>query len=235
VTLAFVLPLVVRAGESLFRGSRGRRILLAAITIALLVGQTRKLDHQAALARPGKRSDRGAVLATAALVRDGQMFLLARPLNAFEPQVTVDKIVAMDRDGKLPPLREATARDFLTVLARLDLVVGPRAVVPPARVAHLVSTRRATVAPGSQGCLQVRAHPGNEVVLRLDGPGTFGIRGEGLLGARLRDPRHGVEGEIVYSVLARGQDAVMSAATADDLLVLTLPTAGPTDLCDLVG
>ncbi len=209
-------------------------MLLAAITIALVVGQARELDHQTDLARPGKQSDRGAVLATAALARGDRTFLLSRPLNAFEPQVTVGEIVAMDRDGKLPPLDEATEKDRLTVLGRLDLVVGPDAVVPACSVARVESARRISTTTNAEGCVVARARPGNELVLRLDGPGTFRVRGDGLLGLHLRGRRHGVDGETVYSVLSRNHDQVVSAGTADNELVVSLPPDHPTVLCDLV-
>lgn len=234
VTVAFMLPLVARASQGLFCGSSARRVLLAVITIALVVGQVRKLDHQAELARPGKESDRGALLATAALARGDRKFLLRRPLNAFEPQVTVGEIVAMDGDGKLPPLDDATEKDRLTVLARLDLVVGPDAVVPARSVARVESARRISTTTDAKGCIVAHARPGNELVLRLDAPGTFRIRGDGLVGLHLRDGTHGVDGETVYSVLPRNNDQVLSAGTADDLLVLSLPPDHPTVLCKLV-
>ena len=73
LTVAFLLPLIVLASQSLFRGSTWRRVVLVLLTVVLVVAQVRKLDHQADLARPGKDSDRGAVLATAALARkDGR-------------------------------------------------------------------------------------------------------------------------------------------------------------------
>ncbi len=72
VTIAFVLPLVALAAQTLFRGSAWRRVVLVLLTVVLVVAQVRKLDHQTVLARPGKDSDRGALLATAALVREGR-------------------------------------------------------------------------------------------------------------------------------------------------------------------
>jgi hypothetical protein len=154
-------------------------------------------------------------------------------LNAFEPQVTVDEIVAMDRDGKLP-LDEATERDRLTVLARLDLVVGPEAVVPARSVARVESTKRIRATTDAEGCVVARARPGNELVLGLDAPGTFRIRGDGLLGLRLRARTSSTDGEIVYSRLPRNHEQVVSAATADDQLVVSLPANHPTVICGLV-
>ena len=80
----------------------------------------------------------------------------------------------------------------------------------------------------------MRARPGNELVLRIAGPGTFRVRGDGLLGLRLRDPASRAEGEIVYSVLAPDREQVVSASTTDGRLVVSLPTDHPTVLCDVV-
>jgi len=233
VTVALVLPLVARAGQGLLRGSRGRRVLLAAVTIVLVVAQARKLDDWATLARPGKQSDRGAVLATAALVREGRTLFQAAPLSLYEPQVSVAEVVSMDRDGKLPPLDQATTRDFLTVLARLNVVVTPDPVIPPAIVARVESMRHVDATDDAPGCIRLRTRADNEVVLRLDGPGTFRIRGEGLMDFRLRDPKQHIDGDRAPAVLAPDRDNVVSVATDDDLVVLTLPIGSPIVLCDL--
>lgn len=234
VTLTFVLPLLAMAGQCLFRGGAGRRAALVVLTLVLVVAQANVLDHQANLARPGKQSDRGAVLATATLAREGRRFLLERPLSAFEPQVTVDEIVAMDRDGKLPPLSGAAPTDFLTVLARLDVFVGPEPLLADAAVARVASTRRSALSTDSDGCVRIRARPGNEIVLRVDGPGTFRVRGDGLLGFRLRDPESATEGEVVHAMLDRAETRVVSVATSGSVLVLALPPRGPTRLCGLL-
>ena len=233
LTVAFLLPLIALASQSLFRGSTWRRVVLVLLTVVLVVAQVRKLDHQADIARPGKDSDRGAVLATAALAREGRTFLLDRPLNAFEPQVTVDEIVQMDHDGKLPPLDEATTADRLTVLARLDLFVGPDPIVPVSRVAQIESARHVELQTGADGCVTASASDGNEVVLRIAGPGTFRVRGDGLLASAWRH-RGRAEGEVVASVLPPEHEQVVSASLIDGRLVLTLPTDHPTVFCGLV-
>jgi hypothetical protein len=230
VTVAFVLPLVALAGQSLFRGSTARRVALVVVTALLVVAQVRELDHGAGI----DINNEGVVVATAALAREGRTFLLARPLGPFEPQLTVAEIAAMDRDGKLPD-PPVSASDRLTVLGRLDVVVGPNPVVPPRDVAHVESVRGADTQPAGDGCVRFRARDGNEAVLRLDAPGTFRVRGDGSLAIRLRQPDGRVEGSPVYSPLTRGRDEVVSVGTADDWLALALPTGAPTIVCGLLG
>ena len=229
VTVAFVLPLVALAGQSLFRGSRARRAALVAVTAVLVVAQVRELDRGAGI----DINNEGVVVATAALVREGRAFLLERPLGPFEPQLTVGEISAMDRDGKLPDAR-ASAQDVLTVLGRLDVVVGPTAVVPARDVAHVESVRRASAEPDGDGCVRFRARDDNEVALRLDAPGTFRVRGDGLLAIHLRQAAGRAEGVPVFSRLDPRHEQVVSVGAVDDPLVLTLPTDAPTVLCGLL-
>jgi hypothetical protein len=236
VTLAFALPLVARAAQWLFVGSRGRRVALALVTALVIVGQVRELDHQVDLARPGKESDRGALLATAQLVRRHRTFLLDRPLSAFEPQVDVGEIAAMDADGKLPSLDDVTRRDVLTALGRLDFAFAPHPLVPDAAVARVVSTRgvrRLTAAPGCLRAKPTIAH--NEVVLNFDASGTVGVRGRGVARLALRDPAARVDGESIASILSPDNEQVISAGIPFRRVVITLPDGAPTELCGLVG
>ena len=129
LTVAFLVPLTAMAAQHLFHGSRARQRPVG--------GGGRRCGDRAGtfahdLAQPWeavKQQDRGAVLATAQLVREGHPFLLQSPLGFFEPQMTVAKITEFDRDGKLESLDHATLADRLTVLARLTIdptTDGPR-------------------------------------------------------------------------------------------------------------
>lgn len=249
VTIAFMLPLVALAASHLPGTVTLRRGVLAVVTIALLVVQVNELDREASTHAVGEQSDRGAVLATAKLAREGQSFLLQRPLYAFEPQVTVDEIVSMDRDGKLPGLSDATTEDRLTVLGRTQLVVGPEAAIsgadPPevtrSEQVTLTPTRAGVRAENLPGCFlvsEVAAHP--EVVLRFPTQGVFQIAGSGAVTMRLRDERRRVEGEGRTFYLREGADEIVSVGQSDAALVVTwLPRGEPSqrghveELCDV--
>jgi hypothetical protein len=197
--------------------------------------QVRVLDHLVADAEPGKRSDRGAFLATAALARQGRTFLLQNPLYAFEPQVTVAKIVAMDRDGKLPSLdgHGWDRGDELTVVGRLNLLVAPTSLVPDAGAVpvRLGTVRRATVAevPGRPDCRRIDARDRAEVTLLGTGPSSLRVRGDGPIGLFLRDARSAA-GEPVSFTLDPEADLVLSIGRIDGVLVASLPP-GATTLC----
>ena len=236
LTVALLLPLIALAAPELFRGGAWRRVVLVLLTLVLVVAQVRKLDHQTVLARPGKDSDRGAVLATAALARDGRQFLLSRPLSAFEPQVTVGEIVQMYHDGKLPPLDEATVTDRLTVLARLDLFVGRDPVVPVRRGArrssqHDTSTslRTRTVAspcardPTTSSCCASPVPERSASAATVCSACACAIR------------RAARKARSCTPCYLRQEEQVVSTATPPKFrLVASLPTDHPTVVCDVV-
>jgi hypothetical protein len=107
--------------------------------------------------------------------------------------------------------------------------------VPIRDVALLESVRRASAQIVGPGCVRFRARDGNEIVLRLDAPGTFRIRGDGLLALRLRQAGRRVEGARVFALLSPDRDDVVSVGAADERLVLTLPTRAPSVVCGLLG
>jgi hypothetical protein len=71
-------------------------------------------------------------------------------------------------------------------------------------------------------------------VLHIAAPGTFRVRGDGVLGLRLRDTASRAQGEIVNTVLPPEREQVVSASVTDRRLVASLPTDHPTVLCDVV-
>jgi hypothetical protein len=233
VTLAFVLPLLAVAAQGLLSGGGARRTALVVLTAGLLVGQVAKLDHWAGLLRAGAQSDRGAVLATAVLARQGRGFLLQAPLFAFEPQVTVSDIVRFDHAGKLPALRDATLADRLTVLARLDLVVGTAGGAEGGGAPRLADVRYASTTAIAPGCLQITPHGDAELALLSSSPSVFRIRGDGLL--RLHFREHGVDGDEVEWWLRPDQEQRVSSASTEGALVVTLPPDHRSVICGIAA
>ena len=80
------------------------------------------------------------------------------------------------------------------------------------------SRRRARCA-----CASARER-GNEITLRLAGPATFRIRGDGLVACRLRDARRGTaRGDRVVVLLDPRREQVVSIADVDGVVVVSLP------------
>ena len=131
ITIVLVLPLVAAAADWLVRRAARTELVkpVAVVTgvllVAVVIGQVRMFDRFVDTMEPEKRVEEGVFLNTAAMARDGHLFLNDRPMSVYEPQVTVDKIVALDEDGKLPSLDGLDEDDRYTALARLDLALSP--------------------------------------------------------------------------------------------------------------
>ena len=130
----------------------------------------------------------------------------------------------------------ATRRDFLTVLARLELAIQPDPVVAPAPGAAVTlgPVREATVrrSPTDPGCVDVDARAGNELVLRATPPTTVRVRGaDGVVRLWLRDEERRVDGEAVAALLEPGAEQAVSIGDVDGAVVLALPPGPGITLC----
>ncbi len=236
LTVAFLVPLTAMAAQHLFRGSRARRVALVVVAGVVVIAQVRLLHDLAQPWEAVKQQDRGAVLATAQLVREGHPFLLQSPLGFFEPQMTVAKITELDRDGKLESLDHATLADRLTVLARLAIdptTAGPRPGLAPGTTA-IEAGRRATVSTFdlSGDCRTVDAKVGNVVRLRPAGPTTLRLQGDGRLVLHLEE--RGTSGQPIVTVLDPAQPMFLQLGQLEGTIVAELPP-GTTTVCGLNG
>ena len=103
-------------------------IVTGVLLVVVVIAQVRIFDNYVDSIEEAKRVEKAAFLTTAELVREGHQLLNDRPMFIFEPQVTAEKIAAMDHDGKLPSLDGLREDDRHTVLARLDLALLPTAI-----------------------------------------------------------------------------------------------------------
>ena len=157
-------------------------------------------------------------------------------MYVYEPQVTVEKIVALDRDGALPSLSGLRASDRYTVLARTGLVVAPNALAdltpnPAAVKVGDLHGAQATPVDGRADCVDLEGPAGSRVQLLTDGGVAVGIRGDGTLLMRVARPDGRVRGEDVVATLDPDAEQVLSIGPNDaGAVVLTLPK-GTTRLC----
>jgi hypothetical protein len=236
LTVAFLLPLTAMAAQHLFRGSRARRLALVVVAGIVVVAQVRLLHDLAQPWATVKQQDRGAVLATAQLVREGHPFLLQSPLGSFEPQMTVAKITELDREGKLESLDHATLADRLTVLARLAInptTAGPLPGAAPTTTAIRAARGATLSSPDPTGdCRTVDAKVGNVVRLSPAGPTTLRLEGEGRLVIRLE--ARGVRGQPIVLVLDAGHPVFVQLGQLEGTVAAELPP-GKTVVCGLSG
>jgi hypothetical protein len=249
ITVVLLLPLLAAATNWLVR--RLARARLAAVVpvvagvllLVVVVAQVRMFNRYVDSIEESKRVEKAAFLNAALLAREGHEFLNDRPMHIFEPQVTVEKIAALDRDGKLPSLSHLREADRLTVLGRLELFAGP-GLVPgvtedPAAV-RLTDVRGATTTPvtGTPGCVTVEAAR-QGATARLVTAGRVGVRllGDGDVDTRVTTADGSVQGLdlMIPILLAPGAEQTLNIGPLDGphdggAVLLTLPK-GTTRLC----
>jgi hypothetical protein len=172
------------------------------------------------------------------LARQGYQFLNDRPLHKYEPQVSVAKIVALDRAGKLPALGRLRADDRYTVLARLELALIPTLIdgltFDPALVrVGAVHGARALPVDGRPDCQAFAARAGATVQLLTHGGAAVAVLGDGPLQLHVARPDGRVRGLGVdpAPVLDPATEQVLNIGAIDaGAVVLTLP-AGSLRLC----
>jgi hypothetical protein len=242
ITIALMLPLVAAAADWLVRRLARAKfstvvpIVAGVLLVVVVVAQVRMFNRYVDSIEESKRVEKAAFLNTAALAREGHHFLNDHPLHVFEPQVTVEKIVALDRDGKLPSLDGLREDDRDTVLARLDLALAPTAVdgftTDPSLV-HIGAVRGVQAAPvdGRPDCTALDARAGGTVQLLTKGRAAVGIQGDGPLAMHVARPDGRVRGLDVDDVLDPKAEQVLNIGPIDGgAVVLTLPK-GTTRLC----
>jgi hypothetical protein len=247
ITVVLVLPLVAAALDWLVRWLARARfatvvpIVTGAVLVVIVVAQVRMFDNYVDTIEGAKRVEKAAFLTTALLVRQGHQLLNDRPMFVFEPQVTAEKIAAMDRDGKLPSLDGLREDDRHTVLARLDLVLAPTAIAgytqDPAAV-RLADVHGATATPvsGRPECVELRARSaGARAQLVTKGRVAVGVLGDGPLAMRITRPDGSMPGEDVIPTLDPRADQVLNIGPLDGprdggAVLLTLPR-GVTRVC----
>lgn len=242
ITIVLTLPLLAAATDWLVRRVAQAQfavVVPVVVGVLLLLGviaQVRMFDGYVAAIEPVKEVEKGALLTTAALAREGHPFLTDHPMYVYEPQVTVEKIVALDRDGALPSLSGLRESDRYTVLARTGLVIAPTPIgglaQDPAAV-HLGALHgaRSTPVDGRADCVDVEGRVGARVQLDTAGGVAVGIHGDGPLLMRVARADGGVRGEDVSATLDPDAEQMLSIGPIGDaVVVLTLPK-GTTRLC----
>ena len=198
---AFLLPLIALASQSLFRGNTWRRVVL----VLLDARARRRAGPQArppGRPRPAGQGQRPWSGAGHRRARTRRADVPARPTarTRSSPRSPSTRSCRWMHDGKLPSLDEATigrsphrARPPRPLRrprsGRAREPGGADRVGPthrPATPAPTVASPRARATATSSCCASPR-------------PGTFRVRGDGVLGLRLRDTASRAQGEIVSS------------------------------------
>jgi hypothetical protein len=246
ITVALLLPLLAAAADWLLVrvvawSHRPTLVtgLAAVLLVAVFVGQVRMFNHWIDHVEVEKHREHVGLLNAAAIAREGRRLIGTSPLSEFEPQVTVDKIAELDRDGSLPSLDHLRAADRNTMLGRLLLTVTPQPLAGfavGANAVHLGEVRNAGTTTDANGCLVVDVPRRGTVELRTTGDTAVGISAPGPIEVHVAHVGDRAAGDDRRFPVEPGTNAALDIGTLDrdSAVLLSLPR-GTTTLCGVTS
>jgi hypothetical protein len=238
LVVLFLLPAAGLGVDALLRGrERALRVgVIVALTALLLLVQVPVLNDNARVWAAREQEQKHRVMATAALIRDGESFLEAIPVPVYMPDLSVDDVARLDREDRLPGNVEVTRADVLTARAYLQVAITDEPMLSRSGrrpVVEGVEGARVAPSPDGPGCVDVTPRsPAPVVTLDLPAPASIRLLSAtgGTLFVGLRnDAADGRERSIA---IAGGEPMWLNVGTKNVLVDLFLP-AGITTLCDL--
>ncbi|HZP28502.1 MAG TPA: hypothetical protein VFC99_06095 [Acidimicrobiia bacterium] len=148
VTIALILPVAALALDALIPRGAPRLLALAALSGLLLLVQIPLLRDGAAEWANLEQPFKHRIMATAQLAREHARILSPVPVPVYIPNLTVDKIAALDRDEKLPGNVRVTAADVRDARNYLQLLVSADDPGAPQAPATVTQPLGATMAAG---------------------------------------------------------------------------------------
>jgi hypothetical protein len=237
VILVLLFPLAALVIDRWSRASQVRLVMMLGITGLLLLVQTTQLNLHANDWAEIEQEQKDRVVAAAELAREGERFVHQFPSPQFMPNLTIDEVAELDRDGQLPGNVEVTEADLLTARAYLQLDLERRRSVRPREPLPRLVRADGVAAATTADPTCVRLEPVSSdpvVVVEFPVVGSIGVtsaRG-GSLRASVRDP-DGQTGRARPFELPDGERRVLNVTAAGFAVRLRVPADGVTDLCGL--
>ncbi|MGH8982646.1 MAG: hypothetical protein ACRDY6_02070 [Acidimicrobiia bacterium] len=235
VIAVLLLPLAAMAVDRWSSGSQVRLVMMVGVTALLLIVQTTQLNSKANDWAVIEQEQKHRIMAAAELAREGERFVFQAPVPQFIPNLTIDEVAALDRDGKLPGNVEVSETDRLTARAYLQLDLAPIATLPAREpFPRLVRVDGADVTTTADPAC-VRLEPVSSdpsAVVDFSVPGAVHVTSErdGELTASVRDHDGNHGRERPFSV-TEGEEQVLNVTAAGFSVRLRVPTSGATELC----
>ena len=237
VMAVLLVPLAVLAIDRWSTRSQVRMVMMLGVTAVLLIVQTTKLNLNANEWAVIEQEQKHRILAAAELASGGARFVNQAPVPQFIPNLTIDEIAALDRDGDLPGNVEVSETDLLTARAYLQLDLAERRNVrarePLPRLARIDGADAAPTA--DPGCVRLDPTSSNPAAI-VDFPaaGSVGVTSDlgGRLTATVRDQAGGHSRARPFT-LREGDRRVLNVTAAGFAVRLGVPAGGATELCGL--
>ena len=237
--LALLLPAAALAATALLAHRPFRVLLIVVATAVLCVVGVSTLNGEAETYAPIKQENKHRIVAAADLVRSGATLLSDQPAPEFDPELSVERLRALARDGDLPGNVHVDEVDRLTAAAFLQVAVGS---TPPAAAtgeATLEATEGASTARSSGGSCIVITPRSDEpaVLLSFADPGTVAVTPshDGAITTQLQPPdrQSSVRSRARVWPATGGEAQAVSSSATELWLRVGVPAEGTTRFCNV--
>ncbi len=239
--LALLMPAAALAATALLTRRPFRVVLIVATTAVLCVVGVSDLNDQARIYTPFKQENERRIVAAADLVRSDATLLTDQPAPEFSPELRVDDVRELARDGDLPGHVLVDEADRLTAASFLQVTVGREPPDNATGEATIEGAEGAGVTSSStSSCVVVTPRSDDPIVLlSFAEPGTVRVtpsRSGGITTA-LQPPgaRSSVHGGTRTWPAPGGDTRAVSSSATELWLRLGVPAEGTTRLCNVAS
>lgn len=216
----------------------GRRAVVCLVLLLVAVHNGGLLRERSKAERRVEQRLKAHILAAAQLVSSPAVVLGGHPEPEFSPDIEVDDLRRMHRDGKLPAPEHITAEDRLAVATVLQYAVAPNELATPFTAPLVDGVVGATNQSVGSGCILVfPAGPAPEVHLVGGAPMsvrvTTHVSGELTGYLRIFTPTVRTSEPQVDKVRA-GVPAYVNVTAMVDQVVIRIPPSGATEVCGVL-
>jgi hypothetical protein len=237
--LALLAPAAALAATSLFARRPFRVVLILGGTALLCVVGVSELNDQARIYTPFKQENERRIIAAADLVRSDATLLTNQPAPEFSPELRVDSLRALQRDGNLPDNVHVDEADRLTAASFLQVTVGTEPAANATGEPTIEGAEGARVTSSNSGsCIVVTPRSDvPTVLLSFAEPGTINVtpsRSGGITTAlQPPDAQSSVHSGTRTWPAPGGETRAVSSAATELWLRLGVPAEGTTRVCNL--
>jgi len=237
IVIALALPAMGLALDALAGGVAVRHGAIGFLLLLVVLHNLGVLRDQAHRQAGQEQALRTTVLAAAQVASGPGVILNSRPDVVYDPDIVVDDLRRMQRQGSLPSPAGITAADRLAAASVLQYGLGSGALPVPGVAARLESVEGATQERTGPGCIRVTPTGDGVAVQVAGGPPmslTLTSSTGGDVSAYLRiDAPEPVTAPPRTDKVAAGVAVHVNVTAPVDHVLLRIPATGPSELCGL--
>ena len=215
----------------------GRRAAVCLLLLFVGVHNVGTLVEQSRVEKRVEQRIKARILAAAQLVNSPAVVLGGNPEPQFSPDIVVEDLRRMHRDGKLPAPTRITPDDRLIVATVLQYAVNPFALATPFTAPLVDGVVGADGLYDAAGCIRL-VPTGPTVELHLVGGQPMSLRVTSAVSGdmtgylRLFTPTV-LTGDAHVDRVRAGVPVFVNVTAPVDQVVLRMPASGPTEVCGI--